>query len=96
MRSSILLLTSCAAMLASFAASADPMQQPATAQPAVMAQPVADVSDSNRVTCKMTTHEGMLIRSNECHTQREWDAMRRANQQSLQEFQQRSLMSDGH
>jgi hypothetical protein len=93
MRSPILWLACSAVMLTPFVASAQ-TQQAATAQPAAMAQPVADVSDSNRVICHMIVHEGMLVRTNQCHTQHEWDAIRRNGQQDLQEFQQRSLMKN--
>jgi hypothetical protein len=94
MRASILWLACCAAVLTSFAASADQTQQAAPAQPAALAQPIANVSDSNRVVCHLAFHEGMLIRAHMCRTQREWDTIRRDGQMDLEMFQQRSLTAN--
>jgi hypothetical protein len=45
----------------------------------------------------MMTHQGMLVRTNVCKTQKEWDEQRRRQQRDLADFQNRNYQtSNGH
>ena len=80
--------------------------QPVVAQPAsaptVAAQPAAAVQPasapaSQKPICKTMAHEGMLVKTNVCHTQAEWDQIRQAQQRSVSDFQNRNYQtSSGH
>ena len=52
--------------------------------------------NSDKIVCHAVAHQGMVVHRSECRTQREWDRIRYESQQSLQEWQQRSLMQTGH
>jgi|HubBroStandDraft_5_1064220.scaffolds.fasta_scaffold56095_3 hypothetical protein len=68
-----------------------PAAQPVSATPAT-AQPASD-----KQICKQMTHEGMLVKTNVCHTQAEWDQIRQTQQRDVSDFQNRNYqMSSGH
>ena len=67
----------------------DPPAQPAPA--ATQGQQTA--ADPDKKICRMMTHEGMLVRSNVCHTQREWDAIRTRQQHEVADFQNRNYQT---
>ncbi len=70
-------------------------QQPAPApQPAATASPQEDAS--NRLICRAMYHNGSIIRTRQCHTQREWDAIRTYNQRQITESQIRGMSSQEH
>jgi hypothetical protein len=85
MRNTLLATLIGAGLLASTVAFAD------NAQPGAPAQPVA-ANAPDRVVCHNYIHEGVLLRAGECHTQKEWDRIRYETQQSLSQWQTRSLM----
>lgn len=73
----------------------EPQAPPPPAQQSATAQPAA--ADPDKKICRMMTHEGMLVRTNVCHTQREWDAIRVRQEREVSEFQNRNyLTSNGH
>jgi hypothetical protein len=65
-------------------------QQPSPAPQPTSATPA---SDKDKLICRYMYHEGTLIRTQSCHTQREWDAERIYNQRQLNEAQQRGMTS---
>lgn len=68
-----------------------PPAQPVAATPAT-AQPASD-----QKICRQMTHEGMLVKTNVCHTQAEWDQIRQTQQRDVADFQNRNYqMSGGH
>jgi hypothetical protein len=85
-------------MLAALAVFALPATSFADGTQTQAAQPVAAQPDpSQKVVCKAMSHEGMLVKTNVCHTQAEWDQMRTAQQHSVSDFQNRNYtMSSGH
>ena len=66
---------------------------PAVAQPAsATAQPAGE----KRI-CREIVHEGMLVKTSTCHTQREWDAIRHRQEHEVADFQNRNYQtSSGH
>jgi hypothetical protein len=75
-----------------------PTATPAVAvSPAAPAQPVSAQPDSNKLICKTMAHEGMLVKTNICHTENEWDQIRTRQQRNLADFQNRNYQtSSGH
>jgi hypothetical protein len=94
MQRSIFAIAAAAFLTLPVCAFADGTQtQPATAQPA-SAQPV---SDPQKPICRMMTHQGMLVKTNVCHTQAEWDEIRQRQQRDVADFQNRNYQtSSGH
>jgi len=43
--------------------------------------------------CRYMYHQGTLVRTQTCHTQHEWDALRNYNQRQITEAQQRGMTS---
>jgi hypothetical protein len=65
--------------------------QPVTAQPAsATTQPAGE-----KVSCKPIAHEGMLVKTNACHTQQEWDAIRHRQEHEVADFQNRNYQTSG-
>jgi hypothetical protein len=106
MRKSIPTLVTLAFLTLPAAAFADGAQAPMVTQPtatpavavapAAPAQPVS-APDSNKLICKTMAHEGMLVKTNICHTQNEWDQIRNRQQRGVSDFQNRNYqMSSGH
>jgi hypothetical protein len=89
MRSHILAIACGFGLVAASAALADQTQAP-------VAQPISAVQDSNPVTCHLLVHEGDLLRTRECHTKHEWDAMRFREQEAIRGFQDRALVMPSH
>ena len=87
MRTTLFALACGTALLAGTAAFADETN-------GATAQPVAMTSSSDVKICKMFFHEGMLINTHECRTQREWDARRRSNEDDVQNFEVRAASSN--
>ncbi len=87
MRTNSLAVLTCIGMLVSLAALADDIKSAGTNQA------VAGNTAPQPVICHFLAHEGMLLRTRECHTQREWDRIRRDDERSISDFQQRSLQS---
>ncbi|MBV8976393.1 MAG: hypothetical protein JO261_11600 [Alphaproteobacteria bacterium] len=73
---------------AAFADDAAPAPQPA-AQPA----PPANVADKDKLVCRMMVHQGMLVRTQVCKTQEQWDNDRSAQQRSISDFQNRNFQT---
>jgi len=76
----------------------------AQAQPQSLSQPTttpattgaSSASSGNKVICRSVYHEGTLIRTQRCYTQRQWEAMRQNSQQDLNDAQMRGLTSSPH
>ena len=83
MRSTILIFAAGVALSLSTAAFADDVQQP-------KAQTVSLTIDPNRVVCHQFVHQGMLLKSNVCKTQKQWDDQRRQEEQDFADFQNRT------
>ena len=66
------------------------LSQPTTA-PASTATP-ADAANNQKI-CKMMYHNGSLVRTQTCHTKAEWEAVRQANRQEVEQQQMRGLTS---
>jgi len=58
-----------------------------TAQPAQAQQAAATPAQDKKV-CRSVYHEGSLIRTQQCKTQREWDSLRHEQQQQVTHMQQ--------
>jgi hypothetical protein len=67
----------------------------ADTQPASLVQKVSTTRD-DKVICHFLVYEGSLIRTTECHSQREWNNIRRAEEQDFREFQDRALTMGPH
>jgi hypothetical protein len=73
---------------------AQPAAAPAVAvAPAAPAQPVSAQPDSNKLICKTMAHEGMLVKTNVCHTAAEWDQIRIRQQRGVADFQNRNYQT---
>lgn len=83
MRTTIMTLAACTALSFSTAAFADDPRQPT-------AQPVSVTTSSERLICHMFVHQGMLLKSNECKTQKQWDEQRRREEYDFADFQNRT------
>ena len=58
----------------------------------VVAQPAsATAAESEKQICRTMYHEGMLVRTQKCHTQAEWDQIRRSQERSIADFQNRNF-----
>lgn len=88
MRSAVFAIACGVALISAGSVFADPPQSQQQAQPA------ADKQVSDPVTCHSYDSEGMLVRG-ECHTQHEWNAKMRLEQESIREFQLRALQFHG-
>ena len=77
-----------------------PVVQPAAAQPVAAqpaaAQPASAQPNSQKLICKEMVHEGMLVKTNVCHTQAEWNQIRTDQQRNVSEFQNRTYQTSGH
>jgi hypothetical protein len=63
-----------------------------TAQPVAVAQPAAATTQvGEKQICRTMYHEGMLVRTQTCHTQAQWDQIRRAQERSVADFQNRNF-----
>lgn len=82
MRTTIFTLAAGIALSLSTAALADDPQAPAP-------QPVA-VASSDQLICHHFVHQGMLLKSNDCKTQKQWDAQRRSEERDFDTFQRRT------
>lgn len=51
-------------------------------------------ANSDPVICKASFHEGMLIRTNNCHTRSEWENIRAHNAQDIVIMQNRAQFAD--
>lgn len=63
-------------------------------QPVAVAQPAAATTataDSAKPICRTMYHEGMLVKTQTCHTQAEWDQIRRSQERSISDFQNRNF-----
>jgi Spy/CpxP family protein refolding chaperone len=75
---------------------AQPTATPAVAvAPAAPAQPASARPDSDKMICRTMVHEGMLVKTNTCHTQAQWDQIRTDQQHSVSEFQNRNYTMSG-
>ena len=83
MRNTIMTLAAGLALSLSTAAFADDAQQPT-------AQPVSVTTGSERLICHQFVHEGMLLKSNRCKTQKQWDDLRRKEEYDFSDIQNRS------
>ena len=67
----------------------------ATAQPVgvapATAQPASVQSDSDKMICRTMYHEGMLVKTQACHTKEQWDQIRRSQERSFADFQNRTF-----
>jgi hypothetical protein len=88
MRNTILIFAAGLTLSLTTAAFAADVQQP-------MAQPVsvtttATAADSDRLICHQFVHQGMLLKSNVCKTQKQWDDQRRHEEYDFADFQNRT------
>ena len=60
-------------------------------------QQVSATQDSNPVICHTWTHEGQLVKNaGECHTKHQWEAIRRDQQQVIENYQNGALVLPLH
>jgi|SRR5690242_11013559 len=74
------------------------LSQPTT-QPAVTANGSASSGDAgNKMVCRYMFHNGSLIRTQTCRTEREWESIRFQNQSEVNNMQMRGMTSQpgGH
>jgi hypothetical protein len=83
MRTTIITLAAGLALSLSTAALADDPQQ-------LTAQPVSATTSSERLVCHQFIHQGMLLKSNLCRTQKQWDEQRRREEYDFADFQNRT------
>jgi hypothetical protein len=83
MRSTTLTFAAGLVLSLSTAALADEVQQP-------KAQTVSMTTDPNKVICHQFVHQGMLLKSNVCKTQKQWDDQRRHEEYDFADFQNRT------
>jgi hypothetical protein len=83
MRLLIPTVTICALLAFSVSARAD------GAQPTI-GQPAAPQATAVKLICRPIFHEGMLLKGNDCRTQKEWDRLRRDEERGISDFQNRS------
>lgn len=69
------------------AALADGTETTQQAQPAQVQQAAATAAQDKKV-CRSVYHEGSLIHTQQCKTQREWDSLRLQQQQQVTHMQQ--------
>lgn len=69
----------------------DAAQPVAVAQPATVQPASATAPGNGKQICRTMYHEGMLVRTQTCHTQAEWDQIRRAQERSFADFQNRTF-----
>jgi hypothetical protein len=85
-----LLITTAAALLAFSACAYADGTAPAIAPPVAL-QPVAvraaPAAIAVKLICKPMYHEGMLLKGNDCRTQKEWDILRRDEEREISDFQ---------
>jgi hypothetical protein len=67
-------------------------------QPVAVAQPAtATGPESEKQICRMMYHNGMLVKTQTCHTQAQWDDMRRSQERDVSDFQNRNYQTQsGH
>jgi hypothetical protein len=83
--------TAAALLLLSVSAHADGAQR-ATGQPATL-QPVAIQAAAKKpitLYCRAIPHEGMVLRTGDCRTQKDWDTLRREEERTISDFQNHS------
>jgi hypothetical protein len=85
MRNTILTAAAALALSLSTAAFADDVQQ-------TKAQPVSVTTsaDSDKLICHQFVHQGMLLKSNVCKTQKQWDEQRHQEEYDFADFQNRT------
>jgi len=83
------IIITAAACTASLFAPATLLAEETASAPAAAAQATADAS---RVICRPSGMDGHIAKT-VCLTQKEWDAIRDADQRSLQRVQQRAMQS---
>jgi len=88
MRTLIPSVTALALGLGAAAAVAQDQQPRVAPQTASAAAPSGD-----KMICRYMYHQGTLVRTQTCHTQHEWDALRNYNQRQITEAQQRGMTS---
>jgi hypothetical protein len=69
------------------------MSQPTTTPDTTGNSSASAGQNGNQLICRNMYHNGSLIRTQNCHTKREWESMRTENQQEINESQMRSLTS---
>ena len=80
-----LFVTTAAVLLAfSVSASAD------GAAPTIIQAAAAPPAKTAKLICKPMFHEGMLLKGNDCRTQKEWDRLRRDEERDISDFQNQS------
>ncbi|HEX4296236.1 MAG TPA: hypothetical protein VHZ29_19035 [Rhizomicrobium sp.] len=88
------------AVLLSVPAFAGDTSQPVAVaqQPVAVAQPAAAAGPGGeKEICRMMYHNGMLVKTQTCHTQAQWDDMRRSQERDVSDFQNRNFQtSSGH
>jgi len=90
MRRTTVAIASGLALVFASAALAD-STTPANA-PAPQMQPASATQDSsNPIICKSYVHEGDVIRTKDCRTKHQWEAVERQNREDVTETQLRSL-----
>lgn len=89
MRSTILTFAAGLALSLTTAAFAADVQQP-TAQPVSVTTTTTAAADSDRLICHQFVHQGMLLKSNVCKTQKQWDDQRRHEEYDFADFQNRT------
>lgn len=90
MRNTILIFAAGLTLSLATAALAADVQQP-TAQPvSVTTTTTTMTADSDRLICHQFVHQGMLLKSNVCKTQKQWDDQRRHEEYDFADFQNRT------
>ncbi|HEX4862218.1 MAG TPA: hypothetical protein VFV07_13355 [Rhizomicrobium sp.] len=63
---------------------------PAALQPVAVHATAAAPATAVKLICKPMYHEGMLLKGNDCRTQKEWDILRRDEEREISDFQLQS------
>jgi hypothetical protein len=84
----------CLASAPAFAQSQPQEISQPTTTPASTSSPSG--TPSKQIICRPVVHQGMVMATQDCRTQAEWDAMRFRHQQELNEVQMRALNTQQH
>lgn len=65
--------------------------QPTAPQPVAVQAASQPPAPTVKLICKPMFHEGMLLKGNDCRTQKEWDRLRRDEEREISDFQNQSF-----
>ncbi|HEX4534423.1 MAG TPA: hypothetical protein VH000_09340 [Rhizomicrobium sp.] len=92
MRTNVLCFTFVAALSLCATANAAEMQSATAGQDMISAPIAYSGTGSDAVTCQLLTHQGDLVRVEQCHTNAGWERLRHRTQEAIVAFQIHSLV----